>query len=363
MRVREKVWMGSEAVCGVSTQGSLASFDPDTSLWKTSQFSLEGESTVFSGTWPSSGLMRNGKLYSRPTLGCLTVENASCLLPTPTRSFGVNARGWGLSQTGRARYSEQTEASAKRFGYRPPIALLEWMMGFPENHTHIELAPSGMPLQSPSPSGSENELLSTPAGSPVEFSELGLSIAGDLAYEEWENLGERLFRFQKSWQWWVGDWINYGEAKWGETYKAALDITGKSFSSLASVASVCREFETCRRRQHLTFKHHAEVQSLDPDQQDELLDKAATEGLPTRKLRELVAAAKPVEAELPATLVETEEPEESVAESDRLDDFDHPAVEAFKAADYRMNTLREIVGTLSHAERVVLMGWLQEDFQ
>src|SRR5690606_15336671 len=30
-------------------------------------------------------------------------------------------------------------------------------------------------------------------------------------------------------------------------------------------ASVCREFELCRRRHLLTFNHHAEVQVLEPD--------------------------------------------------------------------------------------------------
>lgn len=351
--------MENEAGYGANTQGSLASFDPDTSSWKTSQRSLEGESIEFAGTWPSSGLIRNGKLFSRPTLGCLTVENASSLLPTPTRSFGVNARGWGFSKTGRARYSEQMEAYAKQFGYRPPITLLEWMMGFPENHTHIELAPSGMPLPSPLPSGSENELLSTPVGSPVEFSEFGLSITGDLTFEEWEGLGEKLFRFQKSWQWWVGDWINYGEKKWGETYKAAVQVTGKAGGSLRNIASVCGKFDLSRRRDNLTFKHHAEVQSLEPDQQDELLDKAATEGLPTRKLRGLVAAAKPV-TESPVVADEPEVFETPVVKAECVDDYDYPVVKAFQAADYRMNTLREIVKTLSHAERVILAGWLEE---
>lgn len=55
--------------------------------------------------------------------------NSRLLLPTPTKSMGK--RGWGISLTGRRRYSEKVQKNALKYGYKPPMAMIEWMMGFP----------------------------------------------------------------------------------------------------------------------------------------------------------------------------------------------------------------------------------------
>lgn len=123
---------------GVRCSASFASYDPDSSSWRTSQHCLIEGLDEFSQTLPASGSMRNGKLYEHPVLGHLTEGSASLLLPTPTRSMGK--RGWGLSRTGRARYSRQVIKDAFRFGYKPPIGLLEWMMGLPQDFTSVESA-------------------------------------------------------------------------------------------------------------------------------------------------------------------------------------------------------------------------------
>ena len=31
---------------------------------------------------------------------------------------------------------------------------------------------------------------------------------------------------------WIGDWLNYGERKWGEKYKEALEKTGYDYQTL-----------------------------------------------------------------------------------------------------------------------------------
>jgi hypothetical protein len=101
-------------------------------------------------TLPRSGLMRNGQVYSRPISDCRTEGSEHLLLPTPTASMGQ--RGWGLSLTGRKRYSEAVWNNAMSFGYKPPIQLLEEIMGFPRDFTDIEDAALG--TQSPSRSQS-----------------------------------------------------------------------------------------------------------------------------------------------------------------------------------------------------------------
>lgn len=81
--------------------GLLATLDPDTSCWKTSQLSLlqTGETPCepFSGHLPPSGMMRNGTLYElealRDTLAPVppTQGSGSSLWPTPTANGSVSA--------------------------------------------------------------------------------------------------------------------------------------------------------------------------------------------------------------------------------------------------------------------------------
>jgi len=62
---------------------SWASYDPDTSSWRTYQTSLFGDSTAFSDRFPKSGMMRNGVLYPRTMSERPTSANAFGLWPTP----------------------------------------------------------------------------------------------------------------------------------------------------------------------------------------------------------------------------------------------------------------------------------------
>jgi hypothetical protein len=72
-----------EAAYGQSTPELLARFDPVSSSWRTSQFSLEGGLTEFLETWPRSGLMRSGIAYQLPPLAPRISETGSGLWPTP----------------------------------------------------------------------------------------------------------------------------------------------------------------------------------------------------------------------------------------------------------------------------------------
>lgn len=113
----------------------------------------------------------------------------------------------------------------------------------------------------------------------------------ELTYEEWESVGAELFRVDQSWQWWVGDWINYGEKKYGQTYEQALALTDKKVSTLWDVASISRDFETSRRRE-VSWGHHRAVQGLEPEQQDEILEQAEKEGKSRQWVRDEVKKKK-----------------------------------------------------------------------
>lgn len=63
---------------------SFAEWSPHMSSWRTFQGSLlEAGSTPFSGPWPNSGSMRNGRLYERPTLERHSNGAGSSSWPTP----------------------------------------------------------------------------------------------------------------------------------------------------------------------------------------------------------------------------------------------------------------------------------------
>jgi hypothetical protein len=80
----------NEADCGENLPASLAKFDPDTSSWRTHQFSLFEGLEEFSETWPRWGMMRGGECWalmiSVPHMG----EHGYGLWPTPLAADGSN---------------------------------------------------------------------------------------------------------------------------------------------------------------------------------------------------------------------------------------------------------------------------------
>jgi hypothetical protein len=72
------------AASGSNSHGLLAKWDPATQSWKTSQLSLLEESIRFSGPWPTSGTMRDGRVYPQKEWVPLISETAFSSWPTPT---------------------------------------------------------------------------------------------------------------------------------------------------------------------------------------------------------------------------------------------------------------------------------------
>jgi len=78
---------------GLKSSVWLANYDHNTSSWRTSQRCLlaqvNGEAdglAEFLGTWPSAGMMRNGRTFRRQPWALPIAENASGLWPTPCKS-------------------------------------------------------------------------------------------------------------------------------------------------------------------------------------------------------------------------------------------------------------------------------------
>jgi hypothetical protein len=135
-------------VFGQSTPVSLASFDPTTSSWRTSQLSLLEDSAPFSETWPRSGMTRNGTAFQLQPLAPLTAVTGSGLWPTPDTGAMARFGTWpdaehrtkdGLwttpaaDDTGhrKARYAQGGSALSMQAGGRLNPEWVEWLMGFP----------------------------------------------------------------------------------------------------------------------------------------------------------------------------------------------------------------------------------------
>src|SRR3982074_689971 len=83
----------------------------------------------------------------------------------------------------------------------------------------------------------------------------------DLSKDKWIEAGIVMPRTGAGVMWW--------------DRKAIVDDPnwqGPSFQTCANAASVCRAFETSRRREVLSFGHHAEVAALGVKEADRLLD-------------------------------------------------------------------------------------------
>ncbi len=143
--------MASVRDSGGNTREPFAIFDRASSSWKTVQHCFFEESTSYSGTWPRSGTLQNGRCFPRAPSVLHTHGKGCSLWPTPTRSMA--SRGWGLSRTGRQRYNAETEARVRAFveahGWKLSPLMLEALMGFPIRWT--ELPPSETPSSPSSP--------------------------------------------------------------------------------------------------------------------------------------------------------------------------------------------------------------------
>lgn len=115
----------------------------------------------------------------------------------------------------------------------------------------------------------------------------GLDLPDGLPFDVWQAVGEQLKLVERSLMWLVGDWMLYGEGNYGERFSQALDASDYAPQTIENATWVARSISRSRRRESLSWSHHAEVASrqLTPEQQDMLLDIAEAEALTTKELR------------------------------------------------------------------------------
>lgn len=120
---------------------------------------------------------------------------------------------------------------------------------------------------------------------------VGLRVEGDepLPWDVWLEFGEQLAMIEGAVQFWIGDWLNVGEAAYGEKYAQAVDPSqAKTWTNYAYVA---RSVDISRRRENVSFTKHALVAALEPADQEKFLDVATD--VTTRELRAEITGQSP----------------------------------------------------------------------
>lgn len=116
--------------------------------------------------------------------------------------------------------------------------------------------------------------------------------SGEMDMATWSACGARLGALGRGVAWWIGDWIRYGNARFGEKYARAARLTGYDVQSLMNMAYVASRFGSERRRATLSWSHHAEVAGHDLETQEFWLNFAERERLSVRSLRTELRSAK-----------------------------------------------------------------------
>lgn len=132
---------------------------------------------------------------------------------------------------------------------------------------------------------------------PGNFTQTSLTLKEGLTQKEWVEVGRSLRSMERGIQFWVGDWLAYGEARFGEEAFADLERRDKT---LANWATVARKVAPSRRREDVQFSHHAEVASLPPAEQTEVLEEVKENHYTVGQTRDRVREKQQARAETDA---------------------------------------------------------------
>ena len=117
----------------------------------------------------------------------------------------------------------------------------------------------------------------------------GIQFHEELSFDEWDALGQKLAPLGKSIGFIIGDWINYGESRYGEKYEKALARTGMAYNTLANFAYVARKVQSSLRNENLDWYQHYAVAKLKTDEEKQYwLGMAEKHDLSVRRLRKSI---------------------------------------------------------------------------
>lgn len=138
-----------------------------------------------------------------------------------------------------------------------------------------------------------------PRGLPGVLTETSYTLPEGLNIGEWLQIGETLQRMERSVMWWLGDWWNYGERRYGEmasqaSRDAVKDATGHTYNTVRQAGHVAAQFQSDARASDLSWTHHRYAAALPSAEAAAILEEARQEAIPTREFAEKVKERKNV---------------------------------------------------------------------
>ena len=101
-------------------------------------------------------------------------------------------------------------------------------------------------------------------------------------FDQWKTLGDVLRTIEKANQFWVGDWVNFGDDKFPDMVKQTAEELGYDIQTIRSYARVARKFVNAPRG--ASFSHYEAVASLAGPVADRLIEEAVSNKLSVREL-------------------------------------------------------------------------------
>jgi hypothetical protein len=145
----------------------------------------------------------------------------------------------------------------------------------------------------------------------ARFSPVAWMPTREMGLAEWVVAGRRLGAMGRCGQWGLGDWIRYGNTKFGERYTTASRITGYDAQTLMNMVYVASRYEISRRREGLSWSHHEAAAALDPEEQDRWLDLAEAQKISVSDLRAELRSARRAAEKAASNASQTETPREN----------------------------------------------------
>lgn len=135
----------------------------------------------------------------------------------------------------------------------------------------------------------------------LDFEELETQHGGELTLDEARDVARALGAMARGHQWWIGDLLVHSEERFGEEFaqlEAELELEPRTVANYRWVAG---SVKASRRREALSWSHHAEVGRLTATQQKKALERAEKDGMTVRELRDYVSTTWPApeQTELP----------------------------------------------------------------
>jgi hypothetical protein len=159
-----------------------------------------------------------------------------------------------------------------------------------------------LPLRA-GPPAAPPALAVAPPTARARMTQSGLRLQPGLPFAEWTEVGRRIASLAHASAWSLGDWLVYGEHAYGRRYAGALEVTGFDYQTLRNYAWVARAFDRPRRRDALSFGHHAELAALPEPAQELWLTRAESAGWSRNELRRHLRPARRAASEEPSLVV------------------------------------------------------------